>query len=90
MRSVEYLKERKEHLEMLDYDMDNLRYDIADIEKQIRIKKEEQTSIQKQLELTDYELKSDWMLVFFGCILIRKNYRNVLQKRQKRSMKQNC
>ena len=55
LRSVEYLKERKEHLEMLDYDMDNLRYDIADIEKQIRIKEEEQTSIQKQLELTDYE-----------------------------------
>ena len=50
LRSVEYLKERKEHLEMLDYDMDNLRYDIADIEKQIRIKEEEQTSIQKQLE----------------------------------------
>ena len=77
LRSVEYLKERKEHLEMLDYDMDNLRYDIADIEKQIRIKKEEQTSIQKQLELTDYESIKERL---DACVFWLHSYPEELQK----------
>lgn len=77
LRSVEYLKERKEHLEMLDYDMDNLRYDIADIEKQIRIKEEEQTSIQKQLELTDYESIKERL---DACVFWLHSYPEKLQK----------
>ena len=55
LRSLEYLKERKEHLEDLDADMEQIRYDLFEIQKEIRRKTEEQTSIQEQLRLTDYE-----------------------------------
>ena len=55
LRSLEYLKERKEHLEDLDADMEQIRYDLFEIQKELRRKTEEQTSIQEQLRLTDYE-----------------------------------
>ncbi len=55
LRSLEYLKERKEHLEDLDADMEQIRYDLFEIQKEIQRKTEEQTSIQEQLRLTDYE-----------------------------------
>ncbi len=55
LRSLEYLRERKNHLEDLDADMDQIRYDLSVIQKEIRRKTEEQTSIQEQLRLTDYE-----------------------------------
>lgn len=55
LRSLEYLKERKEHLEDLDADMEQIRYDLSKIQKEILRKTEEQTSIQEQLRLTDYE-----------------------------------
>ena len=55
LRSLEYLKERKEHLEDLDADMEQIRYDLSGIQKEIRRKSEEQMSIQEQLRLTDYE-----------------------------------
>ena len=55
LRSLEYLKERKDHLEDLDADMEQIRYDLFEIQKEIRRKTEEQTSIQEQLRLTDYE-----------------------------------
>ncbi len=55
LRSLEYLKERREHLEDLDADMEQIRYDLFEIQKEIRRKTEEQASIQEQLRLTDYE-----------------------------------
>ena len=55
LRSLMYLRERKEHLEDLDADMEQIRYDLQEIQKEIRRKTEEQTSIQEQLRLTDYE-----------------------------------
>ena len=55
LRSLEYLKERQEHLEDLDADMEQIRYDLFEIQKEIRRKTEEQSSIQEQLHLTDYE-----------------------------------
>ena len=55
LRSLMYLRERKEHLEDLDADMEQIRYDLQEIRKEIRRKTEEQASIQEQLRLTDYE-----------------------------------
>ena len=55
LQILEYLKERKERLEDLDADMEQIRYDLSGIQKEIRRKTEEQTSIQEQLRLTDYE-----------------------------------
>ena len=49
------MQERKRHLEELDYDMDQVRYDIGENEKQVRKKQEERKSILEQLALTDYE-----------------------------------
>lgn len=55
IQRLEYLRERKERLENLDDDMEQIRYDIAEIQKEIKRKSEEQASIQEQLRLTDYE-----------------------------------
>ncbi len=55
IRSIAYMQERKRHLEELDYDMDQVRYDIGENEKQVRKKQEERKSILEQLALTDYE-----------------------------------
>ena len=55
LRSLDYLKERQLRLEDLDDDMENIRYDISIIEKNIRRKTEEQRSVKQQLSLTDYE-----------------------------------
>ena len=55
LRSLEALKEREKDLEDLDADMDQIRYDLSLIQKEIRRKTEEQTSIREQLRLTDYE-----------------------------------
>ena len=55
VRSAEYLRERRRHLEELDYDMDQVRYDIRENEKQINRKHAERKSILEQLALTDYE-----------------------------------
>ena len=59
LRSEQYLWERKVHLEDLDLDMDQIRYDIRETEKQISSKQEERTSILEQLALTDYEAVKD-------------------------------
>lgn len=55
VRSVSYLKERREDLEDLDYDQEQIRYDIGENERQIRRKQKEIESILEQLALTDYE-----------------------------------
>ena len=49
------MKERRRHLEDLDYDMDQVRYDIRENEKLLDQKKAERKSILEQLALTDYE-----------------------------------
>lgn len=53
--SISHMKERRRHLEDLDYDMDQVRYDIRENEKQLDKKKAERKSILEQLALTDYE-----------------------------------
>ena len=55
LRSLEYLRERNLRLEDLDVDMEQIRYDLFEIQKEIRRKREELSSIQEQLRLTDYE-----------------------------------
>ena len=55
IRSISYMKERRRHLEDLDYDMDQVRYDIRENEKLLDQKKAERKSILEQLALTDYE-----------------------------------
>ena len=55
VHSVRYLKDRKQHLEDLDDDLDQIRYDIAEQERQIKRQQEERESILGQLALTDYE-----------------------------------
>lgn len=55
IRSISYMKERRRHIEDLDYDMDQVRYDIRENEKLLDQKKAERKSILEQLALTDYE-----------------------------------
>lgn len=59
LTSLEYLRERNLRLENLDADMDQIRYDMNEIKKEIRKKTEEKSSIEEQLELTDYEKIKD-------------------------------
>ena len=47
------------HLDDLDFDMEQIRYDIREQEKQIRRKEEERKSILEQLALTDYDAIKD-------------------------------
>ena len=89
LRSAAYLRERKVHLEDLDLDMDQIRYDIRETEKQISSKQEERTSILEQLALTDYEAVKDrldacisWLNAF------PKEFQKRVPKRHKRRMKQ--
>lgn len=55
LRSVESINERKEYIDNLDFDIEQVRYDIKENAKQLNKKTEERESILKQLELTDYE-----------------------------------
>lgn len=55
LKSLEYLRGHRQRLEEVDADIDNIRYDVSEIEKEIRRKSEEQKSVQEQLSLTDYE-----------------------------------
>lgn len=55
LRSVESINEREEYIENLDFDIEQVRYDIKENEKQLNKKIEERESILRQLELTDYE-----------------------------------
>ena len=71
IRCVEYLKERSRYLEDLNFDMDQIRYDIRNFEKQIKSKCEEKNSIQEQLSLTNYdEIKDrldkciEWLVLY--------------------------
>ena len=52
---MEYLSASKERLEDLDADMDQIRYDITSLQREIARKTEEKRSIEEQLSLTDYE-----------------------------------
>ena len=55
LRSEEYLSVSKERLEDLDADMDQIRYDLASLQREVTRKTEEKNSIVEQLSLTDYE-----------------------------------
>lgn len=77
IRSIQYLQERKAHLEDLDLDMEQIRYDIRENEKQIRKKEEEQKSIQEQLALTDYKAVKERL---DACIQWLHAYPSELQK----------
>lgn len=53
--SVRYLKDLAGRLEELETDMDQIRYDISTVKKELARNREEHTSIIEQLKLTDYE-----------------------------------
>ena len=50
LRSLMYLRERKEHLEDLDADMEQIRYDLQEIQKEIRRKTEEQNRLLNMIQ----------------------------------------
>lgn len=57
--------------------MDQIRYDIRDIERLLRTQAEERASIQEQLKLTDYEAIKDRL---DACILWLNSYPEQLEK----------
>lgn len=77
LRSVEYLRDLKVGQENLLQDMDQIRYDIRDIERLLRTQAEERASIQEQLKLTDYEAIKDRL---DACILWLNSYPERLEK----------
>lgn len=77
LRSAAYLKSRKAGLEDLLQDMDQIRYDIRDMERQLRMETQERASIREQLELTDYEAIKDRL---DACILWLNSYPDRLEK----------
>lgn len=63
-----HLEELEERLEILDSDMEQIRYDMGNAQRELKKEREEYISVQKQLELTDYEqirqrldLCMDWL-----------------------------
>ncbi len=50
-----HLDELGERLEILDGEMDQIRYEAGNAERELKKEQEEYRSVQKQLELTDYE-----------------------------------
>ena len=54
-RSVLYIKDLQGHLEEIDQDMEDLRYDISALEKEQKNRQAEYASVVEQLKLTDYE-----------------------------------
>lgn len=55
LRIKDYLAALNVRLEDLDSDMDQVRYDLASLQREITGKTEEKNSIEEQLKLTDYE-----------------------------------
>lgn len=55
LRSIGYLSASRERLEDLDADMDQIRYDLGSLQRELAGKTEEKRSIEEQLRLTDYE-----------------------------------
>lgn len=55
LTSIGYLFSLNENLENLDADMDQIRYDLTSLQREITRKTEEKYSIEEQLRLTDYE-----------------------------------
>ena len=55
IQMIRYQKELEEQLEGLDFDMDQIRYDIGILERQMNKDKVEYDSVREQLKLTDYE-----------------------------------
>lgn len=88
---MEYLSASKERLEDLDADMDQIRYDITSLQREIARKTEEKRSIEEQLSLTDYEeIKSRLDgVVFPGFVRIRKNCRKQCAEKRRSRKKLN-
>ena len=55
IQMIRYQKELEEQLSGLDFDMDQIRYDIGIVERQMNKEKVEYDSVREQLKLTDYE-----------------------------------
>lgn len=55
IQMIRYEKELDGQLEGLDFDMDQIRYDIGIVERQLNKEKAEYDSVREQLKLTDYE-----------------------------------
>lgn len=50
-----HLSELGERLELLDEEMEQIRYETGNVERELKREQEEYQSVQRQLELTDYE-----------------------------------
>ena len=55
IQMIRYENELEEQLSGLDFDMDQIRYDMGIIERQLNKEKAEYDSVREQLKLTDYE-----------------------------------
>ena len=55
LQILAHLRELAERLEILDGDMDQIRYETGSAERELRREQEEYESVRQQLELTDYE-----------------------------------
>lgn len=55
LQMICHLSELADHMENLDADMEQIRYDMGNTERMLRADREEYLSVQEQLKLTDYE-----------------------------------
>ena len=55
LNSLTIIQDKKNQLEEIDTDMEQIRYDISQFEKEIQQRTQEKASIENQLKLTDYE-----------------------------------
>ncbi len=76
LQSASYLTALQGKRDDLLADMDQVRYDIRDMERQLRVETEERASIQEQLKLTDYEAIKDRL---DQCLLWLNSYPDRLQ-----------
>ena len=81
LRSIETLDGLKNRMEDLDIDLEQIRYDLSSIQKELIRKKEERKSIEEQLELTDY---NDIKERLDECVTWLRRYPEKLQENVRR------
>ena len=81
LRSIETLEGLKNRMEDLDIDLEQIRYDLSSIQKELIRKKEERKSIEEQLKLTDY---NDIKERLEECVTWLRKYPEKLQENVRR------
>ena len=81
LRSIETLDGLKNRMEDLDIDLEQIRYDLSSIQKELIRKKEERKSIEEQMELTDY---NDIKERLDECVTWLRRYPEKLQENVRR------